>query len=150
MATHCFMKTKYFVNAQQIERDIKDIVHNKFADLLKVKANKCDGEICDWDVRFDSTHGFHVCLKTEEKIEFEHPHDFWSYWAQAVVEDELAIKYSAKMSDEEYPQQEMLPSPETHTTFRKFLESTIHHSPNWKKAIIEIEISHLPNELKNL
>jgi hypothetical protein len=150
MSNHCFMKTKYTVSAQQKEQDLRDIVHNKFADLLEIRPHVCEGEICDWEVRFDDTHRFPVCLKTSEKIEFTHPHDFWSYWAQAVVEDELAIKYAAKMSDDEYPHQDIQPAPENHVTFRKFLETTIHHSPNWKKAIIEIEISHLPDELKNL
>lgn len=148
MSIHCFMKMSKALNAEQLEQDLKDIIHRKFSDLLTIQSHTASNEICDWDIRFDDTHHFPVCLKTTEQIEFAHPNDFWSYWAQSVIEDELAIKYDAKMRDEDYPQEDFKPSPETHATFRKFLETAIHHSPDWKKAIIEIEIARLPVELK--
>jgi len=150
MSTHCFMKTEKHLMIQEVEQDLKDIIHRKFNDLLKLECHIVDNEICDWDVRFDLTHGFPVCLKTNEKLEFTHPDDAWSIWAQNVVEDELAIKYNAKMLDEEYPKQELRPLPECHKTFEKYLETTMHHSRRWKQAIITIELSHLPLELKKL
>lgn len=141
------MKISKQLVAQQVEQDLQDIIHRKFKDLLKLSAHIAENEICDWDVRFDDTHGFAVCLKTGSRIEFTHPDDAWSYWAQAVVEDELNMKYNGIMSDEEYPQQDM---PQCHATFEKYLETTTHHSKEWKKAIIAIELSKLPAELKKL
>lgn len=150
MSSHCYMKTDKHLVAQEVEQDLKDIIHRKFKDLLTLQSHVDENEICDWDVRFDDTHGFPVCLRTNGKLEFTHPDDAWSYWAQSVVEDELTIKYSGKMSDEEYPKQEIKPSPECHATFRKYLESSMRHSKEWKQAIIVIELSHLPAELKKL
>lgn len=150
MSAHCFMRTEKRLVAKEVEQDLKDIIHNKFKDLLKLECHITDNEICDWDVRFDETHGFPVCLKTNEKLEFTHPDDAWSYWAQSVVEDELTVKYNGKMLDEEYTG-EFKPAPECHATFRKYLEtSSHHHSKEWKQAIIAIELSHLPAELKKL
>ena len=149
MSSHCYLKTNKHLVAQEVEQDLKEIIHRKFKDLLKLECHIVEGEICDWDVRFDDTHGFPVCLKTNDKLEFTHPDDAWSYWAQIVVEDELSVKYSGKMLDEEYPKQELHPTPD-HETFRKYLEATMHHSKAWKQAIIAIELSHLPDPLKKL
>lgn len=150
MSAHCYMKIEKHLIAKEVERDLKDIIHRRFKDLLKLECHINEGEVCDWDVRFDPTHGFPVCLKNNDKLEFTHPDDAWSYWAQSVVEDELSLKYNGKMSDEEYPQQELKPAPECHETFQKYLETTMHHSKAWKQAIIAIELSHLPAELKKL
>jgi len=150
MPTHCFIRTEKHLIAGEVEQDLKDIIHRKFKDLLRLECHISNNEICDWDIRFDQVHGFPVCLKTNEKLEFTHPNDAWSYWAQSVVEDELAIKYNGKMSDEEYPRQEIKPAPECHATFKKYLETTSHHSKEWKQAIIAIELSYLPAELKEL
>lgn len=150
MSIHCFMKTLKKLYAEEVEKDIKEIAHKKFNDLLKITTCIKDNEICGWDVRYDETHGFPISLKTHENIDFTHPLDNWSKWVQVVFEDELAIRYDARMLDEEYPKQELKPEPEIHITFRKYLESTIHHSSCWKKALIEIEIARLPEALKNL
>lgn len=150
MSLHCYMKTDKHLIAQEVERDIKEIICRKFKNLLTLKCYIADNEICDWDIRFDDTHGFPVCLKSNAGLEFTHPNDAWSYWAQSVVEDELTLKYSGRMSDEEYPQQEIKPISECHTTFEKYLETTMRHSKEWKKAIIGIELSRLPAELKKL
>ena len=147
---HCYVKTEKYLVAKEVERDLKDIIHRKFNDLLKLECHITDNEICDWDLRYDRTHGFPVCLKSNGKLEFTHPCDAWSYWAQAVVEDELTIKYNGRMSDDEYPQQELKPAPECHETFKKYLETATHHSKQWKQAIIAIELSQLPADLKKL
>lgn len=150
MSAHCYIKIEKCLIAQEIERDLKEIIHRRFKDLLRLECHINENEVCDWDVRYDDTHRFPVCLKTNGKLEFTHPDDAWSYWAQSVVEDELAIKYNGKMSDEEYPQQELRPAPEIHENFTRYLEAATHHSSQWKKAIIAIELSHLPAELKKL
>lgn len=150
MSSHCYMKISKRLVAQEVEQDLKEIIHRKFNDLLTLSARINENEICDWDIKYDDTHRFPVCLRTNDRLEFAHPDDAWSYWAQAVVEDELAIRYNAHMSDEEYPQQELRPRPECHVTFQKYLETATQHSSAWKKAIITIELSHLPAELKKL
>lgn len=150
MSVHCYMKTEKHLIAQEVEQDIKDIIHRKFKDLLKLERRINDNEICNWDVRYDFTHGFPVCLKTTGKLEFTHPNDAWSYWAQSVFEDELAVKYNGKMEDEEYPQREFRPAPECRATFQKYLETNTQHSKQWKQAIIVIELYNLPEELKKL
>ncbi len=150
MSSHCFIKTSKCLEANEVEKDLRDIIRRKFADLLKVEAHTVAGEICDWNIVFDELHKFPICLKTQNKIVFMHPDDAWSYWAQLVIEDELAIIYNGEMTDEEYPQQEVKPLPEQHANFKTYLESTIHHSPEWKKALIQIEFSRLPEALKKL
>lgn len=147
---HCYVKTEKYLMAKEVEEDLLDIIHRKFHDLLKLECHIADNEICDWYIKYDSTHGFPVCLKNNKKLEFTHPIDAWSHWAQLVVEDELTIKYNGKISDEEYPQRELKPAPECHQTFRDYLEATTHHSRQWKQALIAIELSHLPAELKKL
>lgn len=149
MSIHCYMKTDKHLVAQEVEQDLKEIIHRKFNDLLKLECRVDENEICDWDLRYDDTHGFPVCLKTNGKLEFTHPDDAWSYWAQSVIEDELASKYNGKMKDEEYPQRDFKPT-ECRATFAKYLETTMRHSKEWKQAIIAIELSHLPTELKKL
>jgi len=150
MSSHCYIKFNRNLVANEVEQDLKEIIHRKFNDLLKLSSHITKDEIRDWDLRYDDTHGFPVCLKTENRLEFTHPDDAWSYWAQSVIEDELSIKYNGKITDEEYPQQELKPQPECHITFQKYLETMTHHSSEWKKAIIAIELSHLPAELKKL
>lgn len=151
MSIHCIMKTLKQLEAIDVEKDLKEIISNKFDDLLKISFGITDNEMGNWNIRYDDTHWFPVCLKTPEIIEFIHPNDAWSYWAQQVIETELAVKYDATMFDEEYPRQDFKPIPDSHSTFRKFLETQMpQHSASWKKAIIEIEIAHLPAALKNL
>lgn len=150
MSVHCLIKTEKYLIAKDIEEDLKDIIHRKFNDLLTLECHIADNEICDWELRYDLTHRFPVSLKDNKKLEFTHPYDAWSYWAQAVVEDELTIKYDGKMLDEEYPQKELKPAPECHETFQKYLEITTHHSQQWKQALIAIELSRLPADLKKL
>lgn len=148
MSIHCYMKTDKHLIAKEVENDLKDIIQRKFNNLLKLECRISENEICDWDVRFDDTHGFPVCLKTNGKLEFTHPIDAWSYWAQAIVEDELNSKYHGCMSDEEYPQQDFKPA--CRMSFEKYLEGATHHSTDWKKALIAIELARLPVELKKL
>lgn len=150
MSSHCFIKTSKYLEANEVEKDLKDIIHRKFSDLLKIETNVIDGEICDWNIIFDDVRRFPICLKNPNNLIFEHPDNSWAYWAQLVVENELAVKYNGRVTDEEYPQQEIKPLLKRHDSFRVFLEATIHHSPQWKKALIAIEISYLPEALKKL
>lgn len=151
MPSHCFMNTEAAINPIELERDIKDIIHKKFNDLFKIESHFVKDEICDWTIKFDSIYYFPICLRAQNKIEFEHPDNYFLLWAQLVFEDELAVKYKAKMFDDAYPKDDIKPDFEHHITFRTYLETIMaYHSPQWRKAVIEIELSRLPDELKNL
>ena len=141
---HCFLKCEQVLCAEQIALDLAAIVRDRFNDVLAVRYVAAN----EWDIGFDSTHHFSVSLNNN-KLDFIHPIDKWSWWAQLLVEDDMAIKYSCSITDEEYPHTTLKPSPETHQTFRIFLDHTLQHSPIWKKAITEIEIARLPDELKH-
>lgn len=147
---HCFMKITRQLQPNEVEQDIKDIIHNKFNDMLSITQEPISNSICMWNIGFDNKYNFPVCLKTNNQLEFMHPDNAWARWAQLIVEQELATKYKdVKVFDEEYPKKN--PILVQYETFIAFLESTMmHHSSNWKKAIIEIEISKLPEKLKNL
>lgn len=147
MSSHCFMKTDKHLVAQEVEQDLKEVIHRKFKNLLTIECRIVEDEICDWDVRFDDTHGFPICLKTNGKLDFVYPDDAWSRWAQSIVEYELGRKYNCSIKDEEYPCRDFIP---TCHSFENYLENSMHHSKEWKKAIIAIELSHLPPELKKL
>jgi len=151
MPARCFMQTDALLTPEMIERDLMNIIHNRFNDLFRIEVHSTNGEICDWEIIFDSVYNFPICLRTEHKLEFMHPDNYFSLWIQLIFEDELAIKYNAKMTDEEYPRQEIKPDCEHHITFKKFLETIMtNHSKQWKDAIIAIELSYLPDELKKL
>ncbi len=151
MPNRCFIHTEAALSPAVVEQDIKDIVRNKFRNLFKVETHIVKNEICDWLIIFDEVYAFPICLRAQNKIEFEHPNNYFLLWMQLVVEDELAIKYKAKMTDEEFPQSNIQPDPEHHKTFKTFLETIMaYHSPEWRKAIIGIELSFLPIELKTL
>lgn len=151
MPARCFMQTDAMLSPEVIERDLKTIIYNRFNNLFKLEAHSKNGEICDWEIIFDNIYNFPICLKTQHNLEFTHPDNYFSLWAQLIFEDELAIKYNAKMFDEEYPKENIHPDCEHHATFKVFLETIMaNHSKQWKDAIIAIELSYLPEELKKL
>lgn len=151
MQSHCSIKFNRHLEPNNIEQDINEIIHNRFNDILIVEAHIAPNEICDWNIKYDNTHNFNLCLKTNEIIELIHPLDIWDKWAQLIFEDELVAKYKAIISDEEYPQQVFEPFVKDHTTFIKYLENILsHHSLAWKQAIINIELANLPEALKNI
>ncbi len=149
MPSHCFMNTAATINPAELEQDIKVIIHNKFNDVFRIEPRIIKNEICAWKLVFDNVYNFPICLRAQNKIEFEHPDNYFSLWAQLTCEDELATKYNANMFDEEYPKVILKPNFKHHETFITFLETiTLHHSPQWRKAVIAIELSYLPAELK--
>lgn len=146
---HCVLETNNSLKAEEVEDDIRKFVKERFNGLLSVSTYQAPNEICDWFVKFDNAHNFGVALKTEHQLDFIHPDNAWSLFAQLTIEDALAIKYGCKIKDEETPNQELQPHPEQHLTFHQYLETTLRfHSPMWKKALIEIELSHLPKPLR--
>ncbi len=151
MPSHCFIKVRAALEPSTLEQDLVEIVARRFCGLLTIKRNSKPGEICDWTITFNEVYTFPICLKTADQIDLERPDNNWSRWAQLVIEDILAIKYDATITDQEYPKANIKPSPEIHSTFLTYLEATMtHHSPQWKEALINIEMSHLPYELRSL
>jgi hypothetical protein len=150
MPLHCLMKASKQLQAKEIEQDLIDIVRRRFNGLLKITSNTLNNEVF-WNVGYDEVYNFPVCLlKTGQSIDFIHNDNSWSRYAQQVIEEELAQLYQCPLQDEEYPHNN-LPPPETHPTFRAYLETSLHHhSKNWRIAIIEIELSKLPLPLKKL
>lgn len=148
MSLHCLLRTEKDLEEKQLEEDLKEIIHRRFEDVLNIIHCKKPNEICDWLIKYDDTHRFSLSLKEPHKIVFAHPDDFWSLWAQIVIEDELAAKYNCDMTDEGFPNQHLKPDFEHHKSFVRYLESTIKHSPLWKQAIIQLEVSRLPDDLK--
>lgn len=146
---HCYIKTYRQLTSIDVEDTIRDIIHNKFNDLLKIECHLSNNEICDWNIKYNDIHGFNVVLKDSNQLIFGHPDNSWDYWAQLVIENELSIKYCGKILDEEYPKQELKPIFE-YPTFKTYLDTAMKHSKQWKQALIAIELSWLPEELKNL
>ena len=146
---HCFLKTLQHLEIIDVETTLKEIIHRRFNDVLTIKQYRHENELCDWIITFDALHNFPIMLKNHERLIFIHPDYNRAKWAQEIVENELALKYEADLTDEEYPQQDIKPALKTHDTFLHYLEDiTSHHSKTWQKAIILTELSKLPEALK--
>lgn len=147
MPTHSLLKTKQNLDPIDVETSIKEIIHNKFDNVLKIIPYLNNNEY-RWDIRYDDTHRFLITIELPDKIDFEHPDDFFSLWSQIIFEECLVTKYNGQLFDEEYPNQKMSILYRKHNTFKQFLETMLQHSACWKQALILIELSHLPEPLK--
>jgi hypothetical protein len=151
MFAYCLLTTPNYLEAAQVEHDIKEVITRKFNNVLTIEKYINKDEICDWNIVFDSTHWFPICLETHNTIKFQHPDDAFSYYCQFILEGNLAKKYNACFFDEEFPRKDLKLDTEYNCSFRNFLQNTLkYHSVAWKKAIIETEISRLPEELRKL
>jgi hypothetical protein len=148
MPTHCFLHTTKELDVVNVEKDIKNIIHKKFDDILAVEAHKEKDSIYGWEVRYDDVHVFPICLKTHKKLDFTHPSNLWACYAQFVFECEMMELYDGILFDEEYPQ-DLLYITRAHATYMKYLEDIMSkHSGMWKQAVMQIELEHLPEKLK--
>jgi len=153
MAICSFIKVNKELSIQGVEQDIKNIIHQKFLDLLDIEPHLLNNKMsCDWIIKYDNIYEFSICLKTSRELEFPHSDNIWAAWAQFFIENRLASEYDAKILDEEYPHCSYEPFSKKVLTFEDYLKFDIfpNHSPEWKQILTDIEISSLPDALKRL
>jgi hypothetical protein len=112
MANHGFLTTRKQLTPEQVDRDIKEIIERRLGGIIKVTFDTYkdepskDGHWAGW--QFKPKEGtvkeghfeFGAWLNSRRKMEFRHPHGEWSWWAQMILQQELALKYNGTISDE--------------------------------------------------
>lgn len=116
MANHGFLTTRKQLTPEGVDRDIKEILERRFRGAVTVEFHDSGlkeppkKEFAVWaGWHFKPKEGllkdgyrfeFSAWLNSRRKMEFRHPPSDWAWWAQMIVQDELALKYDGTISDE--------------------------------------------------
>lgn len=106
MANHGYVKTKRKLTRDEVTKALKEINERRFKGLFDLSGptpfQENKREFC-WSFRFkqDDWLYFEVWKKEGAKtLEFRHPHGSFNFWAQCVVENDLALKFNGLITDD--------------------------------------------------
>lgn len=122
MANHGFVTTRRILTPEAVNEDIREIVARRLKDEVTIEfrtlsalPKKTAHEGYEsWDIwalwHFEPKksptikepwhYGFEAWQMSHRKLEFRHPHGEWAWWAQMIIQEELAYKYDGTVSDE--------------------------------------------------
>lgn len=121
MANHGYVTTRRKLTPEQVDQDIREIVKRRFKGEVEVEYEKLSEKPtkrrsegwefwniwASWRFRPKSEElwkkfggEFSTWIMSHRKLEFRHPHGDWAWWAQMILQDELALKYGGTISDE--------------------------------------------------
>lgn len=95
MANHGFVTTKKWLTGDRVEKDIKEIIEERFKNKVPIVRTEDSFEI-----GFEYPWSFGCWVENCHKVEFRNPMPDWCWWVMAVIQNDLAIKYNGLISDE--------------------------------------------------
>jgi hypothetical protein len=164
------MTTRKQLTPDKVDRDIKEIVERRLGSIVEVTFETYTKEPVRGDYwagwRFSPKEGtvkegyrfeFGAWLNSRRKMEFRHPHGDWSWWAQMIIQDELALKYDGTISDEGVSERWKV----TPDKIKKYFHYRDWVTQRWaqtrnvalnvaRRALAKIELACTPAPLRNL
>ena len=180
MANHSYVTTKKWMSVERVNDDLVDIMERRFKNIMKVDGPQdYEGILGSWlmkpDIESEIHHligeaaslhwAFSVWLVTRRQLEFRHPHNELSWWAQNEIKIEFCHKYDGKIYDTGIDKKWKPDPPPLHASYRSWIESkwTKPFNPDglpsdWTeerykevmKYFMNKEIQELPEELKGI
>jgi hypothetical protein len=150
MGNHGFVTTKKWLTGDRLEKDLKEIIEERFQN--KVPYTREDDY---FEIGFNYPWKFGCWIENCHKVEFRNPNADWCWWAMAVIQNELALRYNGLISDEGVGEK-WKGVANKYPTFRNYIEARLAHMKNPTKWILKhlflfCEVhSNAPKEVKEM
>jgi hypothetical protein len=126
-----FISSKSNLTIEQIYADIQDIINRRFDNKIEVELSQ-DYEDKSF-ITVSDPHSklfFNMWLQTNRKIEHSHGQGFM-WWIELIIDNELAVKYKGKLSDEGTGFKTWQPDIHKYPTYQDYFDTT------WKNLKIK-------------